>query len=188
MNVAFAIPANSLRLRLARTMYRIPRCGIRGMSANASTAKAKEPVDAMLRRKGYRAGDSVILFDGVCAMCNSGVDLVMRYDSKDQFKYAALQSETGKALTEKFRCPTDLSTMVFIEGEKAYVRSDAMLKIGRRLGWFFSLPSELTLFMVPKRARDFVYTDIIAKYRYDVFGKRDECRVPEPDRRDKFLD
>lgn len=156
------------------------------MSVNNSPAK--ESQDQLLRRKGYRPGDKVVIFDGVCAMCNSGVDFVMREDASRQFKFAALQSETGIALTEKFGCPSDLSTMVYIEGDQAYVRSEAMLRIGRRLGWFFSIPSELALLLVPKRLRDFVYTDVIAKNRYRVFGKRDECRFVEPGEENRFLD
>ena len=158
------------------------------MTSGTERTLSKESNDSLLRRKGYRSGDSVILFDGVCAMCSSGVDAVMRIDRKNQFKFAALQSETGKALTEKFNCPSDLSTMVFIEEDKAYVHSDAMLRIGRRLGPVFALPSELALLLVPKPARDYVYTDVIAKYRYDVFGKRDECRIPTEEERSKFLD
>lgn len=144
--------------------------------------------DAMLHRKGYRPGDNVVIFDGVCAMCNSGVDFVMRNDSSQQFKFAALQSETGIALAEKFDCPTDLSTMVYLEGDSAYVRSDAMLRIARRLGWYMALPAELGLLLVPRRLRDFVYTDIIAKNRYTVFGKRNECRFVEPGEEHRFLD
>lgn len=144
--------------------------------------------DALLHAKGYRPGDNVVIFDGVCAMCNSGVDFVMKNDTSRQFKFAALQSETGKALSEKFDCPTDLSTMVYVEGDKAYVRSDAMLKIGRRLGWFMALPSELALLLLPKPVRDYVYSDIIAKNRYSVFGKRDECRFVEPGEEHRFLD
>jgi len=151
----------------------------------SSTSEARE---ALLRGKGYRPGDKVVVFDGVCAMCNSGVDFILRNDSRNQFKFAALQSETGKALTDKFGCPSDLSTMVYVEDNKAYVRSDAMLYIGRRLGQVFALPSNLALLLVPKRLRDFVYTDIIAKNRYSVFGKRDECRYVEPGEEHRFLD
>lgn len=153
--------------------------------SNPEVAAARE---ALLLRKGYRTGDKVVVFDGVCAMCNSGVDFVMRNDPARQFKFAALQSETGQALAEKFNCPTDLSTMVYVENEKAFITSDAMLRIGRRLGWSFALPAELALFLVPKRVRDFVYTDIIAKNRYTVFGKRDECRYVQPGEEDRFLD
>lgn len=130
----------------------------------------------------------MVIFDGVCAMCNSGVDFVMRYDTARQFKFAALQSESGKALVEKYDCPTDLSTMVYVEGDKAYITSDAMLRIAKRLGWFMALPAELGLLLVPKRVRDYVYTDIIAKNRYSVFGKRDECRFIEPGEEHRFLD
>ncbi|CAN8062717.1 unnamed protein product [Agarophyton chilense] len=153
-----------------------------------SPTQGKESRDELLRRKGYRPGDNVIMFDGVCAMCNAGVDFVRRYDTRNQFKFAALQSQTGQALTEKFGCPSDLSTMVYIEGNEAYLRSDAALKIGRRLGWYFSLPAQIGLLALPKPFRDFLYTDVIAKNRYSVFGKRDECRFVEPGEEHRFLD
>ncbi|CDF36970.1 unnamed protein product [Chondrus crispus] len=159
-----------------------------GATRKRPAAEAAAARDALLHAKGYRPGDNVVIFDGVCAMCNSGVDFVMKNDTSRQFKFAALQSETGKALSEKFDCPTDLSTMVYVEGDKAYVRSDAMLKIGRRLGWFMALPSELALLLLPKPVRDYVYSDIIAKNRYSVFGKRDECRFVEPGEEHRFLD
>lgn len=152
-------------------------------SSLASTAREK-----LLHAKGYRRGDKVVIFDGVCAMCNSGVDFVMRYDTHRQFKFAALQSEAGRALTEKFDCPSDLSTMVYVEGDQAFVKSDAMLQIAKRMGWVLAVPAELALLMVPKRVRDFVYTDVIAKNRYEVFGKRDECRYVEPAERHRFLE
>lgn len=153
-----------------------------------STKNASRDVDALLRAKGYRPGDKVVVFDGVCAMCNSGVDFVMRLDRQNQFKFAALQSETGKALTKKYNCPQDLSTMVYVEDNKAYLYSDAMLRIARRMGWLFYLPSELALLAVPKRLRDYIYTDVIAKNRYAVFGKRDQCRIVEPGQEHRFLD
>lgn len=179
------------RLRQAAAVS-FPQASISPLSMRAASTKpSAEPAaarDALLHRKGYRHGDKVVVFDGVCAMCNSGVDFVMRNDTARQFKFAALQSETGKALVEKFDCPTDLSTMVYVEDEQAFIRSDAMLRIARRLGWFMALPAELALFIVPKRVRDFVYSDIIAKNRYAVFGKRDECRFVEPGEEHRFLD
>lgn len=156
-------------------------------SKNTSTSAATAARDKLLYAKGYRPGDKVVIFDGVCAMCNSGVDFVLRYDTRRQFKFAALQSETGKALAEKFDCPTDLSTMVYVEGDQAFVKSDAMLKIARRMGWVWALPAELALLLMPRMLRDFVYTDVIAKNRYEVFGKRDECRYVEPAERHRFL-
>lgn len=187
MFLSFAAPVR-LNCDVSRVLRRAV-CGVRTTSTMLRRAPTSTTSrDALLRNKGYRPGDNVVIFDGVCAMCNSGVDFVMRNDTKDQFKFAALQSETGKALTEKFGCPSDLSTMVYVEGEKAYIKSDAMLRIGRRLGWFLWLPSELLLFSLPKGVRDFVYTDIIAKNRYSVFGKRDECRFVEPGEEHRFLD
>lgn len=187
MKLAFVANSFARSVRIQGPWVTRNRCQRRLVSCSQSTTPVTSR-DALLREKGYRPGDNVILFDGVCAMCNAGVDFVRRNDSKNQFKFAALQGETGKALTEKFKCPSDLSTMVYIEGKHAYVKSDAMLKIGRRLSWYMAFPSELAWIALPKPLRDFVYTDIIAKNRYSVFGKRDQCRIVEPGEEHRFLD
>lgn len=157
-------------------------------SKPSRSSQPKESLDGILKKKGYRDHDNVILFDGVCNMCNTGVDVVLRHDATKQFKFAPLQSETGRALTAKYSCPSDLSTMVYIEAGKPYITSDAMLRIGRRLHWTFALPSKFVLLTVPKPLRDFVYTHIIAKNRYYVFGKRDQCRICQSNNDNTFFD
>lgn len=143
--------------------------------------------DELLASKGFEPKrDRVVIFDGVCVMCNGGVDFLLKWDTANQFKYAALQSEAGQALALKYNAPRDLSTMVYIEGEQAFVKSDAMLKIGARL--FAVAPAaRLALIAVPKPLRDWLYSNVIAKNRYDLFGKRDECRLVEPGMEDRFL-
>jgi predicted DCC family thiol-disulfide oxidoreductase YuxK len=120
-------------------------------------------------------------------MCNGGVDFLLKWDSERQFKYAALQSDSGKALVDKYDAPADLSTMVYIEDGLAHTRSEAMLRIGKRLGYGFGLPSQLAILAVPKPLRDWAYTNVLAKYRYDVFGKKEECRLVDPANADLFL-
>jgi predicted DCC family thiol-disulfide oxidoreductase YuxK len=143
--------------------------------------------DALLAAKGFDpASDRVVVFDGVCVMCNRGVDFCLRWDTAKQFKYAALQSEAGRALTLKYGAPRDLSTMVYIEDNTAHTRSEAVLRIGQRLFAFAPL-ARLALLTVPRPARDWFYTNVVAKNRYDVFGKRSECRVVEPGQEDRFL-
>jgi predicted DCC family thiol-disulfide oxidoreductase YuxK len=102
-------------------------------------------------------------------------------------QYAALQSESGRALLEMYNAPTDLSTMVYVSDGVAHTRSEAMLLIGKQLGFVFGPPAQLTLLAVPRPLRDWAYTNLLAKYRYDVFGKREECRVADPGDEDLFL-
>jgi predicted DCC family thiol-disulfide oxidoreductase YuxK len=153
----------------------------------AEAAGERAAAEALLAAKGFvPSKDRVVVFDGVCVMCNRGVDFLLRWDSARQFKYAALQSEAGQALALKYGAPRDLSTMVYIEGERAYVRSDAVLRIGARL-FGFAPAARLALLTVPRPMRDWFYTNVVAKNRYDVFGKRDECRLVEPGQEDRFL-
>eukprot|EP00190_Bangiopsis_sp_CCMP1999_P002099 CAMPEP_0198733280 /NCGR_PEP_ID=MMETSP1475-20131203/44336_1 /TAXON_ID= ORGANISM="Unidentified sp., Strain CCMP1999" /NCGR_SAMPLE_ID=MMETSP1475 /ASSEMBLY_ACC=CAM_ASM_001111 /LENGTH=161 /DNA_ID=CAMNT_0044496557 /DNA_START=85 /DNA_END=570 /DNA_ORIENTATION=+ len=151
----------------------------------ASTLTASEK--DLLKERGYSEGDRVILFDGVCNMCNAGVNMVLSVDRDDQFKYAALQGDVGQALAKKYGCPKDLSTMIYLDGDKSYLRSDAVLRIAQRLN-YFSAPAWLMLMGVPKPVRDWLYSNVLARYRYEVFGKRDVCRLPKPGERAKFLD
>mmetsp|Transcript_55881 Transcript_55881/g.137254 ORF Transcript_55881/g.137254 Transcript_55881/m.137254 type:complete len:183 (+) Transcript_55881:751-1299(+) len=138
-------------------------------------------------KASYRKGDRVILFDGVCNVCNFGVDTVLRLDSAQQFKFASLQGEAGLRLLEEYSAPKDLSTMVYIEDGVAYVKSDAVLRIGSRLP-LFGLASRFTLATVPKVVRDWLYMNILANNRYTLFGKRSSCRVPTQQEQKLFLD
>lgn len=143
--------------------------------------------DEYLRQKGYKRGDRVLLFDGVCVMCNAGVDFAIRNDPQKKLKLAALQSDVGKVLLRKFDAPTDLSTVVLLEGDTAYIKSDAVLRAGRHLGWYLGMPAQLALVTIPKALRDHVYSEWVAKNRYDWFGKKDECRLVDPKHRSRFL-
>jgi predicted DCC family thiol-disulfide oxidoreductase YuxK len=125
----------------------------------------------------------VLLFDGVCNLCNSFVDFVMERD--DDFVFASLQSDEGARLArEAGLSPDDLETFVVIDGEDSYTRSRAGLEVLRRLGLPYSLVYPTVV--VPSLLRDPVY-DFIASRRYDWFGKRDECRVPDEETRERFL-
>ena len=128
----------------------------------------------------------IILFDGVCNLCNSSVLFVIKRDKQKQFRFASLQEKTGESLLKKFDLPSDtFNSFVLIENEKVYTRSTAALRIARRLhgGW-----NLLYGFMiVPRFIRDAVY-NIIARNRYKWFGKRDECMIPTPELIERFLD
>ena len=134
------------------------------------------------------ANDSrpVILFDGVCNFCNAGVNLVLSLDQREVFRFAALQSDVGKALLQRCnRQPDDISSMVVVEKNAFYLRSDAALKIGERLQTPFPILSAL-LWPLPKSIRDNGY-DWIAENRYKIFGMRDECRLTDKAAAERFL-
>lgn len=128
----------------------------------------------------------VVLFDGVCNLCNASVNFIMANDTKNIFRFAALQSKAGKALLKKFNLSSDaLDAVVLIENKKVYTKSAAALRIAQKLKK--PLPLFFSLSLVPPFIRDAVYT-AIAKNRYRWFGKSKSCRVPSAGTNDRFLD
>jgi predicted DCC family thiol-disulfide oxidoreductase YuxK len=123
----------------------------------------------------------VILFDGVCNMCNSAVNLALDWDPKGKLRFSALQSNVGRALLKAHgRNADDISTIVLVTSDGAFIKSDAVLKITEELTPFSLLPlkpaAALGRMFVPKMLRDIIY-DGVADNRYSVMGKRDECRL-----------
>lgn len=128
----------------------------------------------------------IILFDGVCNLCNSSVQYVIKRDKKDIFRFAALQSEIGqKLLQERGISTLEIDSIILIDpGVSYYTKSDAALKIMNAIGGAWRL---LTVFTwIPKGLRDIVY-DYFAKNRYKWYGKKDACMVPTPELKAKFL-
>ena len=127
----------------------------------------------------------VLLFDGVCNLCNASVQWVLLRDPRGIFQFAALQSEAGQALLRRFGLSTSqYDTVVLIDGEQLYTRSDAALEIVRRLGGAWQL---LYVFkLVPRGIRNAVY-NWVARNRYRWFGHREECMLPRPEWRRRFL-
>lgn len=127
----------------------------------------------------------IILFDGVCNLCNGAVNFVIDRDTGGHFKFAALQSEAARALmTEHTLPPGALDSIVLVEDGRVYQRSDAALRIARRLRGIW--PLLYGFMIVPRFIRDRVY-DVVAANRYRWFGKEDACRVPTPELRARFL-
>lgn len=134
----------------------------------------------------YPKNKKIILFDGVCNLCNRSVQFIIKRDKKDVFRFAPLQSEIGeKLINERKIDPSKVDSIVLIEPDIAYyIKSSAALKIGRSFGGGYHL---LAIFQwVPRVIRDWVY-DIIARKRYRWFGKREACMVPTPELSVKFL-
>jgi len=129
---------------------------------------------------------AIVLFDGVCNLCNGTVNFIIDHDPAGYFRFAPLQSTVAETyLTDADGRDRNLGTIVLVEEGETYVRSTAALRIARRLSGPWSLLS-LAL-VVPRPLRDAVY-NVIAANRYDWFGQRDQCRMPTPGLRDRFLD
>ena len=127
----------------------------------------------------------VILFDGVCSLCNQFVLFVIDRDQHAHFAFASLQSEPGRRILQAHAIPDEVSTVVLVEDGRVTTRSTAALLIASRLGMAWSLCRVLML--IPKPARDLVY-DWIARHRYAWFGRLDVCRLPTPELRARFID
>lgn len=128
---------------------------------------------------------SVILFDGVCNLCNGAVQFVIKRDAKNHFVFASLQSEEAKKILADHNFSTEtMSSFFLVEGGKVYDRSTAALRVLLKLNWLWSFA--YILIVVPKFIRDAVY-NFIAKNRYRWFGRKDECMIPTVELRAKFL-
>lgn len=127
----------------------------------------------------------VILFDGVCNLCNGSVQYVIRHDRYAIFKFASLQSDSGQQLLHKYHLPqSNFNSFVLIEDDKAYTRSTAALKVAAKLSGIVKLLYGFII--VPAFIRDAVY-NFIARNRYKWFGKKDTCMIPTPALKSRFL-
>ena len=123
----------------------------------------------------------VILFDGVCNLCNSAVNLALDWDPKGKLRFSALQSNVGRGLLRaNVRNDDDISSIVLVTSDGAYTKSDAVLRIAEELTPLSFLPlkpaAAVSRALVPKLLRDILY-DGVANNRYNIMGMRDECRL-----------
>lgn len=129
---------------------------------------------------------AIILFDGVCNLCERSVQTVLKYDRQGYFHFASLQSDAGRKLLQQFGLPADeLKSFVLIENGKAFTRSTAALRVAGKLGgpWKLLYP----FIVLPAFLRNAVY-DLIAANRYRWFGKKEACWLPKPEWTSRFLD
>jgi predicted DCC family thiol-disulfide oxidoreductase YuxK len=129
--------------------------------------------------------ERIMLFDGVCNLCNGAVQFVIRHDAVGDIQFASLQSASAKKLLEPFDIdPSSLQTFVLLEDGRMYTKSDAALRVARVLKapWSWLYP----LIYIPSPIRNFVY-DTVARNRYRWFGKQESCWVPTPELRARFL-
>jgi predicted DCC family thiol-disulfide oxidoreductase YuxK len=128
----------------------------------------------------------IILFDGVCNLCNSSVIFILKQERKPIFRFASLQSEAGQELLKWCGLPTDYAqAILLVDNGNIFFGSAAALKIGQALKLPWSLLSYLG-FVVPKSIRDWAYSQI-AKHRYQWFGKREFCMIPTEHLKARFL-
>jgi len=130
-------------------------------------------------------GKSIILFDGVCNLCNSSVNFIIKHDKKEHFLFASLQSDAAKEILLQFNSKIiELNSIALIEGGKVYEKSTAALNITKHLSNFYYL---LYYFIViPVFIRDRIY-NFIAKNRYKWYGKRESCMIPSLELKNRFL-
>ena len=127
----------------------------------------------------------VVLFDGICNYCNALVNFLIRQDKKKKLRFAALQSAAGQRLLEQYGLPKDhFDSFIVINRGKAYQRSTAALILYNKLPWWWKWTQLFWIF--PPFIRDAVY-NIIARNRYRWFGKKDQCMVPGPEVRERFI-
>lgn len=128
----------------------------------------------------------LILFDGVCNLCNSWVQYIIKHDKNDLFQFTPIQSEIGQELTKKYNIDTLKTDSIILYSEKQgiHYKSTAALLIARQLG--FPINIMIVFLIVPPFIRDWVY-NYIAKNRYAWYGKREACMVPSPDIKKKFI-
>jgi len=127
----------------------------------------------------------VLLFDGVCNLCNASVQWILKRDRKGVFKFAALQSDTGQELLRQFGfSEKNFDTVVLVTDGRIFTRADAALEIVQRIGGLWSL---LAVFkIIPRPIRNTIY-DWVARNRYRWFGKTEECMLPRPEWKERFV-
>ncbi len=132
------------------------------------------------------ANQDILLFDGVCNLCNGAVNFIIDRDPAGKFKFAALQSDFGQEQLEKLGFnKEDFDSLVLLSQDKVYKKSTAALKIAKKLNGLY--PLLYAFIIIPPFIRHAIY-DLIARNRYKWFGKQDSCRIPTPDLRARFVE
>lgn len=133
-----------------------------------------------------KRGRPVVLFDGVCNLCNGAVQFIIKRDPAEKFLFASLQSPAAKQLLGEFELSTDdLYSVIVLKNGKRYDRSDALIEIAKDLPGLWPV---LTCFRIlPKFFRDAMYK-LVANNRYRIFGRQDSCMMPTPELKARFLD
>lgn len=142
-------------------------------------------------RSAARSGPRhLVLYDGVCGLCDRTVQFLLAVDRHSRLTFAPLQGSTGELAQRRLEVTADLRTLVFVrdwegDGETVYFRSTAVLQILAVVGGIWRLASWLRV--VPRPLRDATY-DFVARHRYRWFGRFDRCKLPSPEQRERFLE
>ena len=127
---------------------------------------------------------NIILFDGLCNLCNNLVSFLIKYDKNNIFHFAALQTNVGEKIIHKYHILNDRKSIILIKEGIVLYKSDAIIEIAKKLsGWPYLLKYA---FLFPKFLRDGIY-DLIAKNRYYIFGKKEICPIPSENDKKKFI-
>jgi predicted DCC family thiol-disulfide oxidoreductase YuxK len=127
---------------------------------------------------------NIILFDGVCNLCNKLVSFLIKHDENNIFHFAAMQTEVGEKIIDEYNLTDNLKSIILIKKGITYFKSDAIIEIAKQInGW----PQILKYgFLIPKFLRDGIY-NLIAKNRYYLFGKQEACPIPSEDHRKRYI-
>ncbi len=129
--------------------------------------------------------NAIIFYDGYCNLCNLSVRLILKYEKNAYYQFSSLSSDFSKAyLNKDYKSLTSSNTILLIENNEVYLKSDAILKIVEQ----FKFPLNYLKYIryIPKKIRDFFY-DLLAKYRYAVFGRKKTCKNPSEKLKHRFL-
>lgn len=128
----------------------------------------------------------IILFDGVCNLCNRFIQFIIKRDPNARFKFASIQSESGQFILHKLnQSKSSFDSIIYIKENKYFVKSSAGLQILKDLGGPWQV--FYVFILIPQFIRDPIY-NFIAKKRYKLFGKRDTCMIPSPEIKQRFLE
>ena len=125
----------------------------------------------------------VVLFDGICNLCNKSVQFILRYEKNATLKFTPLQSDTARQILSSFQNEMITDSVLLIENNHLYQQSTAALLIAKKLKYFWVL---YPLIYIPRKIRDSIYK-YVAKNRYQWFGKRETCMIPDKDLTQRFL-
>jgi predicted DCC family thiol-disulfide oxidoreductase YuxK len=134
----------------------------------------------------YETEHPIILFDGVCNLCSSSVQYIIKRDKRNLFRFASLQSDVGQTILAKHNLSTSaLDSFLLVQGGKTYKKSTGALRVAKQLSGLSKL--SYAFIIIPEFIRDSVYT-FIGNHRYKWFGKKESCWLPTAELRSKFLD
>lgn len=128
---------------------------------------------------------NIIIFDGICNLCNASINFLIKIDKNNVFKFVAMQSESGEQLLKKYGfSTTEIDSFLLISNKNLLTKSDAIVRISAQLPFPWNL--FFVLKILPKGMRDYLYS-LVAKNRYKWFGKKNQCLIPTPELNHKFL-